>query len=183
MKTFLTGLVIGIILLPAGFYWYLRSGNAPVATSAAPLPLEHFLVKTAMHATINRHETPIHLTNINQDSLIAGAQLYRQDCAVCHGLPDESPTAVAKGMYPHPPQFFRPNARKMDDPPSEVYWKVKNGIRLTGMPGFHASLNDTQIRELSALLVDATNLPPAVTAALKAAPSKASGKAAPATKQ
>lgn len=183
MKTFLIGLLIGIILLPAGFYWYLRSGNAPVATSASPMPLERFLAKTAMLATIDRYETPIHLTNINQDSLVAGAHLYRQNCAVCHGLPDESPTAVAKGMYPHPPQFFRPFARKIDDPPSEVYWKVKNGIRLTGMPGFHASLSDTQIRELTALLEDATNLPPAVTGALKEAPSKASGKTVPATKQ
>jgi len=135
-----------------------------------------------MHATIDRHETPIQLTNVNQDSLVAGAQLYQQNCAVCHGTPGEPPTAIAKGMYPRPPQFFRPNARKMDDPASEVYWKVKNGIRLTGMPGFYASLNDGQIRDLSGLLVNAASLPPAVIGALKNAPAKVSEPAPPASK-
>ena len=182
MKTFLIGFLIGIVLLPAGFYWYLRSGNAPVATSAPPMPLEHFLVKTAMHATIDRHESPIQLTNVDQDSLVTGAQIYQQDCAVCHGIPGQPPTAIAKGMYPRPPQFFRPNAKKMDDPASEVYWKVKNGIRLTGMPGFYASLNDGQIRDLSALLENAVSLPPAVIAALKNAPAKVSEPAPPASK-
>ncbi len=174
MSKFLTGLLIGIILVPAGFYLYLRSGDAPVATWAPPMPLERFLVKTAMHATINHEETPIHLTNVSDGSLIAGAQIYRQDCAVCHGLPDQPATAVAEGMYPHPPQFFRPNAKKIDDPASEVYWKVKNGIRLTGMPGFRASLNDKQVRELAGFLEGATSLPPAAMAVLKSAPAKVS---------
>lgn len=173
MSRFIIGFLIGLILFPIGLYWYLRSGNAPVATWAPPMPLERFLAKTAMHATIDRQETPIHLTNVNNGSLVAGAQIYLQDCAVCHGLPGQPPTAVANGMYPRPPQFFRPNAKKIDDPASEVYWKVKNGIRLTGMPGFRASLNDGQLRELTGFIEDAVSLPPAAIAVLKAAPAKA----------
>lgn len=173
MKKFLIGLLIGIVLVPIGFYMYLRSGNAPVATWAPPMPFERFLVKTAMHATIDHEETPIHLNNVSDSSLVAGAHTYQQDCAFCHGLPGQAPTDVAKGMFPRPPQFFRPSARKIDDPPSEVYWKVKNGIRLTGMPGFRASLNDKQIRELTGFLEDATTLPPAAIAVLKNAPAKA----------
>jgi thiosulfate dehydrogenase len=179
MNKFIIGFLIGIILLPAGFYLYLRSGDAPVATSAPPMPLERFLVKTAMHATIGRQESAIQLTNVNESSLVAGAQLYVQDCAVCHGLPGQPPTAIAKGMYPRPPQFFRPNAKQIDDPAGEVYWKVKNGIRLTGMPGFYASLNGGQIRELSGLLEDALSLPPAAMAVLKAAPAKEQGPSSP----
>ena len=173
MSRFIIGFLIGLILFPIGLYWYLRSGNAPVATWAPPMPLERFLAKTAMHATIDRQETPIHLTNVNNGSLVAGAQIYLQDCAVCHGLPGQPQTAVANGMYPRPPQFFRPNAKKIDDPASEVYWKVKNGIRLTGMPGFRASLNDGQLRELTGFIEDAVSLPPAAIAVLKAAPAKA----------
>jgi thiosulfate dehydrogenase len=173
MSKFFIGLLIGIIVLPSGFYLYLRSGNAPVATSAPPMPLERFLVKTAMHATISRRETPIHLTNVNNDSLVAGAQVYLQDCAVCHGVPGRSPTAVAEGMYPRPPQFFRPNAKKIDDPPDEVYWKVSNGIRLTGMPGFRRSLSEGELRELTGFIEDTTSLPPAAISILKSVPTKA----------
>lgn len=172
MGKFFIGLLIGIILVPCGFYLYLRSGYAPVATSAPPMPMERFLVRTAMHATIDRQETPIHLANATNDSLVAGAQVYLHHCAVCHGVPGKPPTAVAEGMYPRPPQFFRPNAEKIDDPAAEVYWKVRNGIRLTGMPGFHRSLNDGQVREVTGFIEDATTLPPAAIAVLKAAPAK-----------
>lgn len=170
MRKFIVGLVIGILLVPFGFYIYLRSGNAPVATSAPPMPMERFLVRTAMHATIDSHETPIHLTTVSNDSLTDGAKLYVQNCAVCHGIPGQPPSAVAKGMYPHPPQFFRPNARKIDDPPAEVYWKVKNGIRLTGMPGFERSLNDGQLLDLTGFIENSTTLPSSVLTVLKPTP-------------
>lgn len=179
MGKFFIGLLIGLVLVPLGFYFYLRSGNAPVATSAPPMPMERFLVRTAMHATIRHHEKPIHLTNVNNETLVAGAHTYLDDCAVCHGLPGQPPTAVAKGMFPRPPQFFRSNAKKIDDPAGEVYWKVKNGIRLTGMPGFHASLNEAQIRELTGFLENATSLPPAAMAVLKAPTAKAQEPSSP----
>ncbi len=172
MSKFLIGLLIGTILVPAGFYLYLLSGDAPIATWAKPMPMERFLVKTAMHATIDRQETPIHLGNVSDGSLVAGAHIYRQDCAFCHGLPGRAPTGPAEGMFPPPPQFFRPNAEKIDDPAGEVYWKVKNGLRLTGMPAFRASLSDTQIRELTGFLEDATTLPPAAMAVLKTSRAK-----------
>ncbi len=173
MGKFLIGLLIGVILVPAAFYLYLRSGDAPVATWAPPMPMERFLVRTAMHATIDRQETPIHLTNVSDSTLVAGAHTYLQDCAVCHGLPGQPPTAVAAGMFPHPPQFFRPNAKRIDDPAEEVYWKVKNGIRLTGMPAFRQSLSEAQLMELTGFMEDATNLPPDAVAVLKAVPTKA----------
>lgn len=166
MSKFLIGFLVGVFLVPTAFYLYLRSGDAPVATSAKPMPMERFLARTAMHATIDRQKKAVHLT-VDDSTLIAGAHAYRQNCAVCHGLPGQPATAVAAGMFPRPPQFFRPNAKKIDDPAGEVYWKVGNGIRLTGMPGFRRSLNDAKILELTGLLENATTLPPDVMAVLK----------------
>ncbi len=131
------------------------------------MPFERLLVRTAMHATIDHQETPIHLAQETDASLVAGARVYRQDCAFCHGLPGQPPSAAARGMFPRPPQFFRPGAGKIDDPAGEVYWKIRNGIRLTGMPGFRASLGADQLRELTGFLEEATSLPPAARAALK----------------
>jgi len=54
-----------------------------------------------------------------------------------------------------------------DDPIGESFWKVKNGIRLSGMPGFKDSLSETEIWQVSALLVKAEQLPPEVSAKLK----------------
>ncbi|HVB99366.1 MAG TPA: c-type cytochrome [Candidatus Dormibacteraeota bacterium] len=172
MRKFLVGLLLGIVLVPLGIYLYLCSGFAPVATWAPPMPLERFLATTAMDATIDGQEHPIHLASPTPASLVAGAQIYRSDCAVCHGLPSQAPTAAARGMYPRPPQFFRPNAGKIDDPAREVYWKVKNGIRLTGMPAWRSSLSDTQIRDLTGFLGDASALPSAAMSVLRSPSAK-----------
>lgn len=87
---------------------------------------------------------------------------------MCHGLPDSGPTAIAKGLFPQPPQLLKPGSMGVtDDPAGESYWKVKNGIRLTGMPGYVDSLSSTQMWQVSLLLNHAHELPSSVTAALR----------------
>jgi thiosulfate dehydrogenase len=49
-----------------------------------------------------------------------------------------------------------------DDPVGETYWKATNGIRLTGMPAYGASLSDDQRWQVSQLLANADKLPPSV---------------------
>jgi thiosulfate dehydrogenase len=170
MGKFIVGIGVGALLVPLGFYLYVRSGRAPVATAAPPLPLEKFFVKTALHATIDREASKTVAAPRGEAALMAGAQTYQQHCAVCHGLPTRPPTPEATGMYPPPPQFFRPGAKPIDDPFWEVFWKIKNGIRLTGMPGFHASLTNQRISQVGALLETATHLPASVSHALETRP-------------
>jgi mono/diheme cytochrome c family protein len=90
---------------------------------------------------------------------------YKENCAVCHGLPGKSKTAIAAGMFPPPPQLFHGKG-VTDDEPGETYWKVANGIRLTGMPGFRSTLKDEQLWQISLLLANADKLPESVTNAL-----------------
>ncbi len=71
----------------------------------------------------------------DETNFLAGAEVYVQDCAVCHGLPGEPKTDIAEGMAPEPPQLFKGKG-VTDDEPWETYWKVEGGIRMTGMPGF-----------------------------------------------
>lgn len=174
MRKYLLVFVAGILLVPAAFYLYLRSGYAPVSTSASPLPFERFFARLAMRATLS-HEGPKVDTEVPTEAdLKSGAKLYRENCAVCHGLPNAPQTAISKGMYPHPPKFFRPgrpttydSSRPFRPTKSKAYWKVKNGVRLTGMPGFKESLTEQQIREVSQFVGNARNLPPGVIATLE----------------
>ncbi len=177
MKKYLIAFIAGILLVPAAFFLYLRSGHAPVATSASPLPFERFFANLALHATMSRQLPKGNEAPPTEAELISGAHLYRQNCAVCHGLPNEQPTAISKGMYPHPPQFFRPDRPTAFNPNRpyrsanpRAYWKVKNGVRLTGMPGFKGSITEQQIWQVSQFLGNARNLPPAVVAVLENKP-------------
>ena len=81
-------------------------------------------------------------------------------------------------MFPHPPHLFRGKG-VTDDEPGETFWKVKNGIRLTGMPGFEKSLSETQIWQVSLLLANADKLPDSVKQSLATAPPTPAGQAAP----
>jgi mono/diheme cytochrome c family protein len=60
-----------------------------------------------------------------------------------------------------------PNKGVTDDPVGETYWKVKNGIRLTGMPGFSDSLSDAALWQVSLLLLQADKLPPSALQVLR----------------
>ena len=73
----------------------------------------------------------------------------RQNCAFCHGLPLQAPSAASQGMFPHAPQLFTAKETVTDDPVGVTYWKVKNGIRLTGMPSFQKALSDQQMWQVS----------------------------------
>jgi thiosulfate dehydrogenase len=164
---FVAGLILGLILVPFGAYVYFTGGSAPVATTDSDMPFETFFAHKALDARIKKEmpkNVPIQPTETNY---LAAADLYKQHCAVCHGLPLVPKTAIATGMYPHPPQLFQGKG-VTDDEPGETYWKVFNGIRLTGMPGFSKSLSETQMWQISLLLANADKLPSSVKGSLVA---------------
>jgi len=165
MKRFILGLIFGVLIIPVGAYFYFSTGSAPVATSAPPLPFEKRLARMALDAHIKKEAPNTPALPVNDANLLAGVPIYQQHCAVCHGLPGQQPTAIAKGMFPKPPPLFHGKG-VTDDPATETYWKAANGIRLTGMPGFKGSLSDNELWQVSLLLATADKLPAAVQSAL-----------------
>ena len=165
MRNFWIGLLVGLSLPAMGGYLFLASGLMPVATRGAPLPLERRLAQMALHAAIGHAEDQLSPLPADEPNLIAGAKIYQKQCAICHGVPGGESTAIAKGMFPPPPQLFQ-RMGVTDDSVGETFWKVRNGIRLTGMPGFEQSLNETEMWQVSQLLKNAHALPPTVRAGL-----------------
>lgn len=172
MKAFLLGLILGLLILPAIVFVYFHVGWPPVAVADQPFPLEKQIVHAPLHVRIDKEmpkSAPIEASDTN---LEAGAHLYRQQCASCHGLYGR-PSDFATHMYPHAPQLWAPHHNGVvgvsDDPPGETYWKVANGIRLSGMPSYKLVLSDTEMWQVSVLLANADKpLPPAALEMLKA---------------
>jgi mono/diheme cytochrome c family protein len=125
------------------------------------MPFEKMLAHKALDAIISREMPKSVPIQPDEPNLAAGANLYREHCAVCHGLPGQRETSIAKGMYPHPPKLTEGKG-VTDDEPGESYWKIANGIRLTGMPGFRPALTETQLWQISLLVANADRLPKAV---------------------
>jgi thiosulfate dehydrogenase len=145
----------GLVLLPAVIYVYLTFGKPPVATSDNPFPLEAKIAHTAMEARIKREMPTRSPVTASNENLMAGAAIYRGQCAQCHGT-NTRPSPIARNMFPRIPQLWAKhrdgNVGVSDDPIGETYWKVQNGIRLSGMPAYGSLLSDLQIWQVSLLL-------------------------------
>ncbi len=174
---FIAGLLLGLLVVPFGAYLYFTGGSAPVATTDSDIPFENFFARKALNARIAKDMPKNVPIQANEASYLAGTGLYQQHCAVCHGLPMAPKSAIATGMYPRPPQLFQGKG-VTDDEPGASYWKIFNGIRLTGMPGFSKSLSETQMWQVALLLANADKLPSSAKAAL-VAPIGASAPASP----
>ncbi|MDP9267989.1 MAG: cytochrome c [Acidobacteriota bacterium] len=162
MGRFLAGLILGLLVIPVGVCVYFITGMVPVATSAEAMPFEKTLARMGLRAHVAREAPKSAPFQADDAAYAAAAQLYRADCAVCHGLPNRPETPVAKGMFPQPPQLFAGHG-VTDDPPGETYWKIANGIRLTGMPAYSQSLSDQQMWQIALLLAtERDKLPEAV---------------------
>src|SRR5262249_8681107 len=164
---FVLGLIIGLLIPAVAGYCYFRYGYAPVATSSAPMPFEKSMARMALHARIQKEapkkEAPLPANELN---LSQGANVYVENCAFCHGLPDQKATMAAKGMFPLPPQLFSKDEMVTDDPVGVTYWKVFNGIRMTGMPGFGEMLATDQVWQGRMLRSHGCKLPPSVQSGL-----------------
>lgn len=161
IRGFIAGILVSILVLLAGGYVLLQSGLLPANADAKPGGLELWAAGTSLNATLRnqapKQANPIPLTDAN---LIAGITLYGAHCAICHGTASGASSAspVAKGLYPAPPQLAEEGVE--DDPEGVSYWKIKHGIRLTGMPAWGSSLNDRQIWTLALFLKHMDKLPP-----------------------
>ncbi|HEV2279405.1 MAG TPA: cytochrome c [Acidobacteriaceae bacterium] len=158
MGKFIFGLIIGLIIIPIFVWCWLSVGHPPVAVSDPSFPFEkqivHVPLNNRVHAEMPK-SSPIQPT---PEDLLAGAQIYREQCAACHGLSGH-PSDFAGHMYPTAPQLWNKHRNGVvgvsDDPVGETYWKVDNGIRLTGMPSFRKVLSSTQMWQVSWLLKQA----------------------------
>src|SRR6202035_3248825 len=114
----------------------------------------------------------------------AGARVYREQCAFCHGVSGTS-SPVGTHEFPDAPPLWEKHHNGAvvgvsDDLPGETYWKVANGIRLTGMPAYKEVLTDTQMWQVSLLLANADKpLPPAAVDILNGQPATAPPVVAP----
>ncbi len=182
LRGFILGIVVTIIVIAVAGYIVIRSGAIPANADANPGGFELWAANTSLGATLRRESpkvpNPVPLTDAN---LVEGVKLYGDHCAVCHGGPagGANPTPIARGEYPRPPQLATDGVE--DDPEGVTFWKLKHGIRLTGMPSWRDTLTDQQMWTLALFLKHMDKLPPAADAAWKGlgAPAAAAAPGAP----
>jgi mono/diheme cytochrome c family protein len=139
----LIALALGAVVMIVGF------SQIKLDALQEPDHLETVLVTRAKQILIrqsSREGIPPAPTNL-QASIEEGDKLFGTECAMCHGLDGHQPTDAGRWMYPRASDLTSPEVQQYSD--RELFWIVKNGIRLSGMPAFGRVESDEHIWNLA----------------------------------
>src|ERR1700733_13549742 len=101
LKGIVVGFILAVVVLAGAAYYYFASGMAPVATADPMMPFERKMANLALKAHIQKQNVGDSPVPADEPNLLAGADTYRMECAVCHGLPNR-PVDYATMMFPKP---------------------------------------------------------------------------------
>ena len=151
MRSFVGGFVAAVVLLALVVFGAVETGAVPARADGALLPGENWAAHTSLDATTKREapQPPYPYAQTDQD-IATGAKLYVQNCAVCHGTANSTPTSIARGLGVRAPQFNKHDVS--DDPEGVTYWKIEHGVRFTGMPAFDKALDEQAIWQMTYFL-------------------------------
>ncbi len=153
--------VIGALAIIAaiGAAIYFFGGFYSVAATEEPAPVSWVLTHIRM-ASIDRHATEEPPVRLDDDALVrAGAHAFAaRGCVNCHGAPGVQWAKYTEGMQPYPPDL---KEIVNDRAPGQLFWVVKNGIKMTAMPSFGSiGVPDQEIWSIVAFLKKIPNVSP-----------------------
>jgi predicted CXXCH cytochrome family protein len=127
-------LAVGAILIALGLY-AVRLVSHGFSTADQPSFLETVVARTARNLAIPRkarlEANPWQATD---DVLKEARESYVDRCAVCHGVDGAGQTQIGSNLYPKVPDLRSPRTQRLTD--GEIRYIIRNGVRLTGMPGW-----------------------------------------------
>ena len=129
------------------------------ATAKHPWPVA-LLLHYAMERSVAHNAPMLIPPDLNDPTLVLrGAMHFATGCAPCHGAPGQLASPIAQQMTPVPPGLYSANR---DFTPSELFFIVKNGVKMTAMPAWPAQKRDDEVWAMVAFL---EHLPEYTTAA------------------
>ena len=145
---------------------FIYSGWYDISATDEHLRPTYWTLETAMRRSVRERGERIAVPPLQDPAMIArGVAAYRQHCVSCHGAPGVAPEPFALGMTPTPANLAH-TAREW--PAGDLFWVVKNGIKMSGMPAFEFRLREDELWTVVAFLKRLPQLSPEDYAALRA---------------
>ena len=147
MKTKLVVLAIAAVSTLGALFW---SGVYDISATDQHLAPTYWLLDVGMRRAVILRAKRIAVPPLdNAEQIARGAAQFRQHCVQCHGAPGVAPESFALGMTPVPANLAY-TARAWQ--PAELFWTIKQGIKMTGMPAWAFRMDDDEIWAIVAFL-------------------------------
>lgn len=146
----LVAVLIGILVI--------KMGLVPINADVAPSSLERKILPLAVRASVARRSSELSDSAAlpTDDDLVAGAEIYKEMCAQCHGQLNGRTSVLGASFYPPAPQLPGHGTAYTN---AEVFWIIKHGLRNTSMPTWRNLLSDENIRQVAAFIKRMDSLP------------------------
>jgi mono/diheme cytochrome c family protein len=140
MRTIAIIVIAALVVLLSGFI-VIYAGIYDVSATEPHSPVTSWLLETARTRSIKAHAAGIQVPPGLDDpaKVLIGVDHYAAHCAVCHGAPGVPRGEIAQGLYPLPPDLA--NVVPLYTP-AELFWILKHGIKMTGMPAWSDHSDD-----------------------------------------
>lgn len=153
----LAGLAAGAVVLLGGWY--------DVSATNQHLQPTYMLLETGLRQAVKRRGASIAVPALDDPALVQrGAGYFREYCVACHGAPGVAPEPFALGLVPHPAPL---SGTGREWQPGEIFWVIKHGLKMTGMPAWQFRITDEEIWATVAFIRRLPALSPAEYRALK----------------
>ena len=135
MRTVLASLFIAALLIVLGAGAVIYAGMYDVAATSSHWRMTAWLLANARMRSIKAQAAAIQVPPALDDpaKALIGVTHYAAHCAVCHGAPGVPKGDIGRGLYPPPPDLAK---AVQPYSPAELFWIVKLGIKMTGMPSW-----------------------------------------------
>jgi mono/diheme cytochrome c family protein len=142
-------LALVVIAIIAGVV-VMFSGVINVAATNPHSPLVAMILSTTSDNSVRYHAKGISAPPLDDPKMIMdGFRHYREMCVGCHLAPGIESSEIRKGLMPRPPKL----QKEVDEwKPAELFWFVKNGVKMTGMPAWGPTHSDQKIWAIVAFL-------------------------------
>jgi mono/diheme cytochrome c family protein len=134
------------------------AGVYDISATDQHLAPTYWMLDTGMRRSVKQRAAEITVSDLDQPGQIqSGLVLYRQHCVQCHGAPGVAPEPFALGLTPAPANLVY-TAREWS--PAEIFWVVKEGIKMTGMPAWKYRMVDADIWAIVSFMRELPKLSP-----------------------
>src|SRR5262245_10830188 len=157
MRLLLTLLLLRVVLITSAAV-FVYTGIFEISADVPHSTIVFRVMETVRNRAITVRAVGIDVPPLSEPEKISkGALDYSEMCIQCHLAPGEKESELRQGLYPQPPDL----TERVQISQAEMFWVIKHGIKMTGMPAWGLTHDDERIWNIVAFIQELPGLTPA----------------------